>query len=71
MDRLLGGPGCEAIISGLSPAIARTIVELGVNVGEIRTTATLRDAFETALTSLGTRIGQSRLEEQGTALSLR
>ncbi len=63
--------GCEAIISGLSPAIARTIVELGVNVGEIRTTATLRDAFETALTSLGTRIGQSRQEEQGTALSLR
>ncbi len=63
--------GCEAIISGLSPAIARTIVELGVNVGEIRTTATLRDAFETALTSLGTHIGQSRQEEQGTALSLR
>lgn len=63
--------GCEAIISGLSPAIARTIVELGVNVGEIRTTATLRDAFETALASLGTRIGQSRQEEKGTALSLR
>ncbi|WP_411867387.1 PAS domain S-box protein [Vulcanococcus limneticus] len=63
--------GCEAIISGLSPAIARTIVELGVNVGEIRTTATLRDAFETALASLGTRIGQSRQEEKGTALSVR
>jgi methyl-accepting chemotaxis protein len=63
--------GCEAIISGLSPAIARTIVELGVNVGEIRTTATLRDAFETALTSLGTRIGQFRQEEKGTAPNLR
>ncbi|MFY8148111.1 MAG: PAS domain S-box protein [Prochlorococcaceae cyanobacterium] len=62
--------GCEAIISGLSPAIARTIVELGVNVGEIRTTATLRDAFETALTSLGTRIGKTRQEEPGTALAL-
>ncbi|MBF0336709.1 MAG: PAS domain S-box protein [Nitrospirae bacterium] len=45
--------GCEAIISGLSPAIARTIVELGVNVESIRTTATLRDAFETALTMVG------------------
>ena len=41
--------GCETIISGLSPAIARTLVELGVNVGEVRTTATLRDSFELAL----------------------
>jgi len=49
--------GCEAIVSGLSPAIARTIVELGVNVGEIRTTATLRDAFETALHMVGELIG--------------
>ena len=49
--------GCEAIVSGLSPAIARTIVELGVNVGEIRTTATLRDAFETALRMVGELIG--------------
>jgi methyl-accepting chemotaxis protein len=56
--------GCKAIISGLSPAIARTIVELGVNVGEIRTTATLRDALETALTSLGNRIGASGAAEE-------
>ncbi|MEY3288099.1 MAG: hypothetical protein RLZZ419_341 [Pseudomonadota bacterium] len=41
--------GCNAIISGISPAIARTIVELGVNIGEIKTTSTLRDAFEIAL----------------------
>jgi len=41
--------GCEAIISGISPAIARTIIELGINVGEIKTTSTLRDAFEIAL----------------------
>ena len=41
--------GCNAIISGISPAIARTIIELGINVGEIKTTATLRDAFEIAL----------------------
>ncbi len=41
--------GCETILSGLSPSIARTLVELGVNVGEVRTTATLRDSFELAL----------------------
>lgn len=41
--------GCETIVSGLSPSIARTLVELGVNIGEVRTTATLRDSFELAL----------------------
>jgi len=45
--------GCETIISGVSPAIARTLVELGVNVGEVRTTATLRDSFELALKAVG------------------
>ena len=45
--------GCETIVSGLSPAIAQTLVELGVNVGEVRTTATLRDSFELALRTLG------------------
>lgn len=44
--------GCETIISGLSPLIARTLVELGVNVGEVRTTATLRDSFELALRTI-------------------
>lgn len=45
--------GCETIVSGLSPSIARTLVELGVNVGEVRTTATLRDSFELALRAIG------------------
>lgn len=45
--------GCETIVSGLSPAIARTLVELGVSVGEVRTTATLRDSFEIALKAMG------------------
>ena len=52
--------GCHAIISGLSPAIAHTIVELGVDVESIRTTATLRDAFETALTIIGDTFGGKR-----------
>ncbi len=50
--------GCESIISGISPAIARTLVELGVNVGGVETTATLRDAFELALEKIGEEIGQ-------------
>jgi len=45
--------GCESIISGISPTVARTIVELGIKVGEVKTTATLRDGFEMALKSTG------------------
>jgi len=45
--------GCEAIVSGISPEIAFTMVELGVGIGQIRTTATLRDAFEIALGIVG------------------
>jgi len=45
--------GCETIISGVSPTIAQTLVELGVNIGDVRTTATLRDSFELALRAAG------------------
>ena len=45
--------GCETIISGISPSIARTLVELGIDVGQIKTTSTLRDAFELALKAIG------------------
>jgi rsbT co-antagonist protein RsbR len=44
--------GCESIISGISPNVARTLVELGANVGEVRTTATLRDALQLALAAI-------------------
>lgn len=37
--------GCECVISGVSPAIAQTIVELGIEVGAVKTTATLQDAL--------------------------
>jgi rsbT co-antagonist protein RsbR len=45
--------GCECTISGVSPAIAQTIVELGIDVGDIRTTATLRDALANAFRHIG------------------
>ena len=41
--------GCKAIISGISPEVAYTLVELGVLVGEIKTTSTLMDALKSAL----------------------
>ena len=45
--------GCEAIVSGLSPAVARTIVELGIEVGDMRTTGNLRDALRVASERVG------------------
>jgi rsbT co-antagonist protein RsbR len=41
--------GCESTISGVSPAIAQTITELGIDVGNVRTTANMRDALSEAL----------------------
>ncbi len=45
--------GAECIISGIRPQIAQTIVHLGINLLDITTKATLRDAFAVALQKTG------------------
>jgi rsbT co-antagonist protein RsbR len=50
--------GCECTISGVSPAIAQTIVELGIDVGEVHTTNTLRDALQQAFQKVGLSISE-------------
>ena len=52
--------GCECTISGLSPAIAQTIVELGIDVGKVKTTATMQDALVDAFHRLGLNFGGNR-----------
>jgi methyl-accepting chemotaxis protein len=52
--------GCECTISGVSAAIAQTMVELGIEVGDVRTTATLKDALVEAFRSTGAEIRESR-----------
>lgn len=49
VTKATGLMGCQSIISGISPAIARTLVELGTELGDVKTTATLRDALDVAL----------------------
>jgi len=44
--------GCESVISGISPSVAKTLVELGVNVGDVRTTANLAGALQLALATI-------------------
>jgi rsbT co-antagonist protein RsbR len=51
--------GCESTISGLSPSIAETIVQLGIDVGKVRTTATLKDALSSAFRRVGMAIQEA------------
>ncbi len=41
--------GCECILSGISPAVAQTIINLGIDMNAIKTKATLSDALLEAL----------------------
>ncbi|MFY8274259.1 STAS domain-containing protein [Pseudoalteromonas sp. SSDWG2] len=45
--------GCRSIISGISPIIAHNIVNLGMNVDELTTTNTLKDAMAKAYGYVG------------------
>ena len=51
--------GCESTISGLSPSIAETIVQLGIDVGKVKTTATLKDALSSAFRRIGMTITEA------------
>jgi rsbT co-antagonist protein RsbR len=44
--------GCQCIISGISPAVASTIVQLGIEIGDVKTNSTLRDALENSFTMM-------------------
>lgn len=48
--------GCECIISGISPAIAQTLVRLGIGLGDIITTTTMKDALNLSFNKLGYEI---------------
>ena len=45
--------GCKTIISGISPSIAQTIAELGIDLGTIQTTSTIESALRDAITRPG------------------
>jgi len=45
--------GCNTIISGISPAIAQTIAELGIELGAIQTTSTIESALRDSIARTG------------------
>ncbi len=48
--------GAECVVSGIRPAIAQTIVHLGLDLGTVLTRASLADALAYALHELGADI---------------
>ena len=48
--------GAECVISGIRPQIAQTIVQLGIDLGDITTRATLADALRWALEQAGVSV---------------
>jgi len=52
--------GCDCIISGISPAVAQTIVELGVQIDEIITEGTMRAALNEAYKRTGLELRQTK-----------
>ena len=51
--------GCKSLISGLSPAIAQTIADLGIDVGDVQTTGQLSDALRLAFDNVGITVSNS------------
>jgi rsbT co-antagonist protein RsbR len=52
--------GAECIISGISPAIAQMLVQLGVNLGDVPTKASLAGALAVAFKRRGLAVGPIR-----------
>ncbi|AZV58265.1 STAS domain-containing protein [Clostridium sp. AWRP] len=48
--------GCECILSGITPAVAQTIIQLGINMDNIKTKSTLSDALSEAFTILNLEV---------------
>jgi len=43
----------DTVISGISPAIAQTIAELGIDLGAIQTTSTIESALRESISGSG------------------
>lgn len=52
--------GAATILTGISPQVARTVIELGVDISTMHTRAKLADGIELALEMLGRRVTEQR-----------
>ena len=56
--------GCVCLLSGVSPAIAQTTIELGIDVGNVLTRATMRDALEEAFRLINVEVHELKVRER-------
>ena len=52
--------GCKCVISGISPAVAQTLVHLGIDLGNILTTSDLQEALADGFSLLNLGVGKIR-----------
>lgn len=52
--------GCRSTISGISPSISKTIVQLGIEIGDVNTTSTMMDALSSAFENKGISLSSGR-----------
>jgi len=57
--------GCRSTISGISPSISKTIVQLGIEIDDINTTSTMMDALSSAFENRGLSIKDARRAKKG------
>ena len=48
--------GCTSIVTGISPEISQALVNLGIELGDIQTQATLKDGVSFSLANLGMKL---------------
>lgn len=56
--------GCQCLISGISPAVAQTLVHLGIDMSEVKTNSTLSDALEDAFSMMKLEVRKLRSGER-------
>jgi rsbT co-antagonist protein RsbR len=57
--------GAECVISGISPTIAQTMVQLGVDVGDVITRSSIKDALTYGFNRVGLAVRSIEGREQG------
>jgi len=50
--------GCRCVLSGISPAVAQTLVQLGINLGTINTNSNLQEALSDAFSLLNYKVAE-------------
>ena len=52
--------GCRCIVSGISPAVAETLVQLGIELGDVTTNSNLQDSLADAFAILNLEVVQTK-----------